>query len=58
MKDLDEKDWSRKASSLLKGFLCGLDHMHRMKHRNHDHTFVHRDIKVGLCFTYFMKCRS
>ena len=44
--DLNERDWSKKASTLLKGFLCGLDHMHM-------HNFVHSNLKVGLYFVCY-----
>ena len=46
VKAMAEKDWSKQASALLEGFLCGLDHMHTHK----PHSIVHRDLKVGLFF--------
>ena len=46
VKELPEKDRSKKVTHLVKGLLRGLDYMHTSKPCK----ILHRDIKVGLCF--------
>ena len=46
MTALEPKDWIKRATSLVKGFLAGLEYMHTLEPCK----ILHRDIKVGLCF--------